>query len=86
MGTGLLSWLAGRWNDTLPRIISLAGTLLFFGIVWSIGFGHPGGEPWIIRYTHAWIPSFGIQIKMGADGLSQLMLLLTAFLGVLSLC
>lgn len=93
MGTGLLAWLASRWNDTLPRIISLAGTLGYFGIVGSIWLGHSAGsvpsgdaagQQWITSYTHAWIPSFGIQIKMGADGLSLLMLLLTAFLGVLS--
>jgi NADH-quinone oxidoreductase subunit M len=93
MGTGVLAWLSSRWSDTLPRIISLAGTLLFLGIVLSIWFGHPAGAvaagnpaagSWITHYTHSWIPSFGIRITMGADGLSLLMLLLTAFLGALS--
>jgi NADH-quinone oxidoreductase subunit M len=93
MGTGLLAWLASRWSDTLPRIISLAGTLLFLGTVLSIWFGRPAaavvsgnavGQQWIIYYTHSWIPTFGIRVILAADGLSLLMLLLTAFLGVLS--
>lgn len=93
MGTGLLAWLASRWNDTLPRIISLTGTLLFLGIDLYLWFAHPPGavtagnasdHPWIVRYSHPWIPSFGIRITMGADGLSLLLLLLTAFLGLLS--
>ncbi len=93
MGTGLLAWLSSRWNDTLPRIISLTGTLLFLGMVLSIWFGYPAEsvagdsaptQQWIVHYTHSWIPSFGIRITLGLDGLSLLMLLLTALLGVLS--
>ena len=93
MGTGLLAWLASRWSDTLPRIISLMGTLLFLGLVLYMWFRHPVGavvsgntadKPWIIYYTHSWIPGFGIRFTLAADGLSLLMLLLTAFLGVLS--
>lgn len=78
MGTGLLAWFAGRWNNTLSRFISLAGTLAYFGIVLWLWGGHQ-----TITYTHAWIPAMGIQIKLAADGLSLLMLLLTSFLGVL---
>jgi NADH-quinone oxidoreductase subunit M len=78
MGTGLLAWLAGRWNNTLSRFISLAGTLAYFSIVLWLWGGHQ-----TITYSHAWIPAVGIQIKLAADGLSLLMLLLTSFLGVL---
>ena len=87
MGSGLLAWLAGRWNDTLPRIICLAALLVQMGIVLSIWPAHTsvgGGGEWLVSYTHAWIPAFGIQIKLAADGLSLLMLLLTSFLGLLS--
>jgi NADH-quinone oxidoreductase subunit M len=87
MGSGLLAWLAGRWNNTLPRIISLIATLVQLTMVISLGFNHRPGmgwQGWITSYTHSWIPAFGIQIKLAADGLSWLMLLLTSFLGVLS--
>ena len=87
MGCGLLAWLAGRWNNTLPRIISLTGIAVqLFVVAWLwLNHGHRDGSGrWIAGYTHSWIPSFGIQIKLGVDGLSLLMLALTSFLGILS--
>lgn len=87
MATGLLAWLAGRWNDSLSRFISLAGTLAYLVIVLSLWWGRytgQAGHTRVIGYTRAWIPALGIRIVLTADGLSLLMLLLTAFLGVLS--
>ena len=87
MGCGLLAWVAGRWNNTLPRIISLAGVgIQLFVVVWLWLIHQQGNVSgrWITSYTHSWIPSFGIQIKFGVDGLSLLMLALTSFLGILS--
>jgi len=87
MGTGLLAWLASLWNNTLPRFISLAGTLAFLVIALSLWLEYKpdsAGQTWIISYTHAWIPTLGIRIRFAADGLSLLMLLLTSFLGVLA--
>ncbi|TVZ28638.1 NADH-quinone oxidoreductase subunit M [Gillisia sp. Hel_I_86] len=87
IGTGLLAWLAGRWNSILPRIISLAGTLIYLGIVLWLWLGHDPGtdnQEWITSYTRSWIPAFGIQFKLAMDGLSLLMLVLTSFLAVIS--
>jgi len=87
MATGLLAWLAGRWNDSLSRFISLAGTLAYLVVVLSLWWGHYTGQAGytrVIGYTRTWIPALGIRIDLAADGLSLLMLLLTAFLGVLS--
>jgi NADH-quinone oxidoreductase subunit M len=87
MGSGLLAWFAGRWNNILPRIISLLGTLIYIAIVVFLCIAYTkdtGGNRWFISYTHSWIPSFGIQIKLAVDGLSLLMLLLTSFLAVIS--
>jgi NADH-quinone oxidoreductase subunit M len=87
MVTGSLAWLAGVWSKTLSRFISLAGTLVFLGIVIHLWLGQEAGSGpanWAISYTHAWIPTMGIQIKLAADGLTLLMLLLTGFLGVLA--
>ena len=87
MGCGVLAWLAGRWNNTLPRIISLFGISIQLLVVVWIWLTHQQGSvtgQWIITYTHSWIPAFGIQIKFGIDGLSLLMIALTAFLGLLS--
>lgn len=84
---GFLAWLTGRWSKILPRIISLAVTLIQFGTNLVIWFGNTGNadeQQWIITFTQEWIPAFGIQFKLAVDGLSLLMLLLTSFLGVIS--
>jgi len=87
LGSGLLAWVAGRWSNTAPRLISLVATIAQLVITFypwiSRGPGKEGQE-WIATYTHPWIPAFGIQIKVAVDGLSLLMLALTSFLGVLA--
>jgi NADH-quinone oxidoreductase subunit M len=40
---------------------------------------------WLIDYKVDWIPNFGISFHLALDGLSLLMLLLTFFLGILSI-
>jgi len=85
--TGFLSWISSRWNNMLPRIISLIGTVIYFiTVLWlCIEYTTDAGvQKCMTSFTHSWIPSFGIQIKLAADGLSLLMLLLTSFLGVIS--
>jgi NADH-quinone oxidoreductase subunit M len=87
MGCGLLAWLAGKWDNILPRVISLMGLSIQFLVVIWLWLGHTKGivpGKWIISYSHSWIPAFGVQIKLGVDGLSLLMLALTSFLGILS--
>lgn len=88
MFCGALAWLVGRWNNLLPRIISLTGISIQLLVVVCLWLNHKegsGSTRWIMSYTHAWIPSFGIHIKLGVDGLSLLMLALTSFLGILSI-
>ena len=88
MGCGVLAWLAGRWNNTLPRVISLIGVAVQLLVVVWLWLTHqrgPESGQWIMTYTHSWIPAFGIQVKLSVDGLSLLMIALTAFLGLLSI-
>jgi NADH-quinone oxidoreductase subunit M len=84
MGCGLLAWLAGRWSDTISRIISLIGIVSHLTIVTFLLLQNKESSGFTTIYMHSWIPAFGIQIKLGCDGLSLLMLLLTSFLGILS--
>jgi NADH-quinone oxidoreductase subunit M len=87
MGCGLLAWLAARWNNTLARIISLSGLVIQLIVVIGLCVVREkslSSSGWVASYSHSWIPAFGIQIKLVADGLSLLMLLLTSFLGILS--
>ena len=43
----------------------------------------PAGGRWLVEFQRPWIPPFGINFHLGLDSLSLLLILLTAFLGVL---
>jgi NADH-quinone oxidoreductase subunit M len=83
MAGGILAWIASQQNPTLARWISLLTLLLnFIGaiMIWL----QPTGEEWMLNYSNTWIPQFGITFHLALDGLSLLMLLLTFFLGSIS--
>jgi NADH-quinone oxidoreductase subunit M len=87
LGGGVLAWITGRFNSLLPRLIALAATLITFTGTVVLWLGDPMPSPetgWLVSYTRDWIPAFGIQFKLAADGLSLLMLALTSFLGVIA--
>lgn len=88
---GLLSWQAERFGTTAPRWIAMATMLLLFGCTLNLWFAHDysiaavaakGG--FVEELQVNWIPRFGISFHLALDGLSLLMLVLTAFLGVLA--
>jgi NADH-quinone oxidoreductase subunit M len=74
-----------RRDTAEVRALALAITVAVFGFaVWLfVRFPH-GGSGWLLAEDHAWIPRFGIRYSLGLDGLSLLMVLLTAFLLVIS--
>ena len=84
---GILAWLTSRWNSILPRIISLAAVMTDLLITISLLGRHQIGvsNEWMIDYSQNWIPHFGINLHLALDGLSLLLLLLTFFLGTLSI-
>ena len=68
------------------RRASLAVTLLdltLVALLLFLGTENPSGE-WLRMEDHAWIPSLGIRYTLALDGVSLMLLLLTALLGVLS--
>jgi NADH-quinone oxidoreductase subunit M len=80
---GVLAWMAGG-NRDLPRWIALAVLVLDLGLALAC-FGHeagPGG--WLLRLDRSWIPSLGIGFRLGLDGLSLLLILLTLGLAIVS--
>lgn len=82
---GLLAWVAARNNPALARWISLVAVALnFIGalMVWLQQDGST--STWLLDYSIPWIPQFGISFHLALDGLSLLLLLLTFFLGILS--
>jgi NADH-quinone oxidoreductase subunit M len=82
----LLAWIAGKWNSILPRIISLVALSVDLLLTISIYTNQETSSlnAWLIDYRADWIPSFGISLHLAVDGLSLLMLLLTFFIGLIS--
>jgi len=83
---GILAWLSARWNSQLPRWISLAAVGLDLALsvrIWA-GRDSSATKLWIDEVDWNWVPSFGIHFHLAVDGLSLLLLLLTFFLGILS--
>jgi NADH-quinone oxidoreductase subunit M len=86
---GLLAWGVGRQHPAAARWIALAAMLLDFALaldLWtSAGQSLLSGlGPWLRRMDLPWIPEFGIRVSLGLDGLSLLLVLLTAFLGAVA--
>lgn len=90
MGGGVLAFMLGQWNKTLPRWISLFTLLAGFLALVSFWIDHCQAakislsNTWIMEYRQDWIPSFGISFHLAIDGLSLLLLVLTFFLGLLA--
>ena len=84
---GLLCWLVEKWNIVVVRWIALLALLIDFVLVCNIWLQEnfmTGSDTWFINYQVDWIPSFGISFHLALDGLSTVMLMLTFFLGTLS--
>jgi len=80
-----LAWIAGKWNPIWPRIISLAA--LFIDLIIIISYISQRIQPdnkWLVDIKFEWIPEFGISLHLALDGLSLVLLLLTIFLGIIS--
>ncbi len=84
---GILAWVAGR-HPTLPRWIALTAMLVDLVISLALWAGsRPAtatAAPWIRQLDVPWFPEFGIRFTLGLDGISLLLVLLTAFLGTIA--
>jgi len=83
---GLLAWISSRWSTELPRWISLAAAvvdLLLTGRIW-FATASSGPNEWLEEVKWSWIPRFGIHFHLAIDGLGLLMVMLTLFLGIMS--
>jgi len=81
-----LAWISGNINTVLPRIIALItlGVDMIL-LVLSLQQNIPFNSNWLVDIQYNWIPQFGIGVHFALDGLSLLMLLLTFFLGIISI-
>jgi len=89
---GLLAWQAERFGASAPRWIALLSMLLVLllsCLLWSQQ--HYGLEQalantpqWQLEFQRPWIPRFGISFHLAVDGFSLTLVMLTAFIGALS--
>ncbi len=84
---GIGAWIFGR-NHLAARwiaLVSLAADLVLSVALWvQHATGTPANGNWIVTYDHPWIPDLGIGFSLALDGISLLLVVLTAFLGVVS--
>ena len=88
---GFVCWIVDKLDDKLPRYIALFGMLITLGLtvaLWNSGTYHYelGAKvpTWSAEFMLPWISTLGINIHLAVDGLSLLMVGLTALLGVLA--
>ncbi|MGB8491852.1 MAG: NADH-quinone oxidoreductase subunit M [Bacteroidales bacterium] len=76
---------SGKRSGNLVRIISLGTTVISLVLfVIYVPWKPMEGTRWLIDYRAEWIPRFGIGFHLAVDGLSLVLVLLTLFLGILS--
>lgn len=82
---GALVCLAtGSRNQTAPRWIALATAGAVFVVSLLLVAVHDRSGGWILLEDHAWIDAFGIRYTLGLDGLSLVLIILTAFLQIMA--
>src|SRR5690242_15646882 len=88
MAGGVLAWVLSRWGDQWPRWVSLAASTLQLAValgIWVKTGGEASGSgPWLIDFNVPWVPAVGIRFHLAMDGLSLLLIVLTAFLGIMA--
>jgi NADH-quinone oxidoreductase subunit M len=81
----LLAWVTGKHNPLWPRIISIAAlTIDLILIILFVLKTLPSDKEWLADIKADWIPAFGISLHLALDGLSLVLLILTFFLGIVS--
>jgi NADH-quinone oxidoreductase subunit M len=79
---GLLAWVASCWGRQRPRQVSLLFLVLWLGLLAVIGVDAGSGTGrWSLACQVPWIPWLGASLHLVIDGLSLVMLGLTALLG-----
>jgi NADH-quinone oxidoreductase subunit M len=90
LAAGVLACATARSNPQATRWIALAATSADFVIglvIWVRHYRHLSVVPqnnWIEQVDWSWVPRFGVHFHLALDGLSLLLVLLTFFLGMIS--
>jgi NADH-quinone oxidoreductase subunit M len=84
------AWMGQQWSRYAPRWIAI-GALSVDALLtlrlWSQDYSSQvsGHSSWIIESHTSWIPRWGISLHLGLDGLSLILILLTAFIGLVAI-
>ena len=81
---GAAAWIAARRSPLAARWISLGALGLDLVLAASLWTRSPAEGSWLVRLDLSWIPELGIGFRLGVDGLSLLLIVLTLGLGILS--
>ena len=80
-----VAWFTGKRHSLIPRIISLITLSVDLALVLIFVLqSSPQDKDWLVEIKLNWIPAFGISLHLALDGLSLVMLVLTFFLGIIS--
>lgn len=82
---GVLAWLSEGLSPKAPRVVALTAVIVDLLVMMSLVGADSGAASWIVQHNAQWIPQFGISFHLAADGLSVLMMVLTAFLGAIAI-
>jgi NADH-quinone oxidoreductase subunit M len=87
-GGGIVAWVVSRWSKTACRWVSLAvlaadlALLIYLAVAYRAAAGLSPDQRWFLHFDYPWIAPLGIRFHLAVDGLSLLLLILTAFLGI----
>src|SRR6185312_8025679 len=87
---GLLSWMADRWHSGAAKWVALATAGIDFVLtIWlwlqsASAMALPAHGGWLAETRAEWIPRFGVSFHLAVDGISLILVVLTAFLGIVS--
>jgi len=76
---GIAAWPAARLHARAPALISLIALAAAFALALSL-LG-PAPAHWLATFDAPWIPAFGMDVRLGLDGMSWLLTILTLALG-----
>jgi len=83
---GLLAWVSEIFDESFPRIVALVVVIIELLLVLTLlGTSDSPDPAWLVSFNTQWLPRFGIGFHLAADGLSVLLLILTAFLGIIAI-
>jgi NADH-quinone oxidoreductase subunit M len=84
------AWMGQQWSRSAPRWIALGALAVDSLLACLLGTRDhavqaSGHGAWLVESHISWIPRWGISLHLGLDGLSLILIILTAFVGVVAI-